>query len=216
MLKTLKRNKSTVDVLPIFSCFPISRCWVTQAVLDSGGMTDMLIYFAPFALVTRALLVMKFLGQMGEILPEAEQDREGNRALILAFAGFSFTGVTALIVLEPAIQQTIRGAVFFLLVSFLAYLWALNLQGYKAYRWQSEAAGALAETGSLCLVLALVSLLIYSRFSGSFVASTSLLALGVWLFDHVIRWRIDYQYLQARGTKLKQEASSGKEGKETQ
>lgn len=174
-------------------------------------VTYTLIYVAaPIALVTRALLVIRFRGQMGEILTEEEQDREGNRALILAFAGFSFTGVTALIVLEPAIQQTITGAVFFLLVSFLAYLWALNLQGYKAYRWQSEAAGALVETGSLCLVLALVSLFVYSRFPRTFVILTSLLTLGVWLIDHVTRLRIDYQYLEARESKAKQEAPSGK------
>src|SRR5712692_1945735 len=141
--------------------------------------------------------MIRFRRQMGEILPEEEQDREGNRALILAFAGFSFTGVTALIVLEPALKQTVRGAVFFLLVSFLAYLWALNLQGYKAFRWHGEAAAALADTGSMCLVLALVSLLISSAFPGAFIVLTSLLALAVWLVDHVTRLRIDYQYFDA-------------------
>lgn len=164
-------------------------------------------------LATRAALVIRFWGQMREVLPEEEQDREGNRALILAFAGFSFTGVTALIVLEPTIKQTVQGAVFFLLVSFLTYLWALNLQGYKAYRWHGEAAAALADTGSVCLVLALVNLLVFSAFSTSFVSSASLLAAGVWLLDHFTRLRIDYRYLHARELRQKGGACGGeKEG----
>lgn len=137
---------------------------------------------------------------MGEIPEEPEQDREGNRALILAFAGFSFTGVTALIVLEPSIKQTVKWAVYFLLVSFLSYLWALNLQGYKASRWQGEVAAALADAGSLCLILALVSLLAHSAFPSVFVYSTSVLALTVWVVDHLIRLRIDSRYYRARET----------------
>ena len=162
-------------------------------------VVNTLVYVAPvLPLVTRAVLIIRFWGQMRDILPEAEQDREGNRALILAFAGFSFTGVTALIVLEPTIKQTVSGAVFFLLVSFLAYMWALNLQGYKAYRWQGEAAAALVDTGAMCLVLALISLLVFSSFTFPFILATSSLASGVWLVDHYTRLRIDYVYLGAR------------------
>lgn len=134
---------------------------------------------------------------MGDILSEEEQDRDANRSLILAFAGFTFTGVIALVVLEPKIKQTVKGAVFFLLVGFLAYLWALNLQGYKASRWQGEAADALTEAGSLCLVLALVSLLISSAFERSFIVFSSVLAVAVWVVDHATKWRIDYRYLRA-------------------
>ena len=143
-------------------------------------------------------MILRFHKQMTEIPDEAEQDREGKRALILAFAGFSFTGVIALIVLEPAIKQTVKLAVYFLMVSFLSYLWALNLQGYKASRWQDEIAAALADAGSLCLIFALVSLLLQSAFPNVFVYSTSALALAVWIVDHLIRLRIDSRYYRAR------------------
>ena len=102
---------------------------------------------------------------------------------------------------------------FFLLVSFLTYLWALNLQGYKAYRWQGEAATALSETGSLCLVLALVSLLVSSKFGKPFVFATSLLAIAVWFIDHAMRIRIDWKYLATREGIQRQEAARGQEGK---
>jgi hypothetical protein len=127
--------------------------------------------------ISRGVILWRFKELMQDVLPEEEHDRESNRSLILAFAGFSFTGVTALVVLEPTLKQSVRGAVFFLLVSFLSYLWALNLQSYKATRWQGEAAGLLTEIGSLCLVMALVSLLVTSAFGEIFVGGTSLLAL---------------------------------------
>jgi len=135
-----------------------------------------------------------FHGQMGDVLSEMEQDRETNRALIIAFAGFTFTGAVALIVLEPSIRQTVKWGVYFLLVSFLSYLWSLNLQAYKNVRWQSEAASALTDAGSLCLVFAVVSLLFHSSFPTPFIYATSSLALSVWVVDHLIRLWIDGRY----------------------
>jgi peptidoglycan/LPS O-acetylase OafA/YrhL len=161
--------------------------------------------------VSRAVLVVSFRLQMAEKLSEEELDRESNRSLIIAFAGFSFTGVVALVVLEPTLQQTVRGAVFFLLVSFLTYLWALNLQGYKASRWQAEAATALSETGSLCLVSALISLLVSSQFSKSFVVTASLLAAAVWIIDHATRLIIDWRYAARRERVQKKGAARGQE-----
>lgn len=172
------------------------------------------LFYAPLVpLATHGIVVARFHRQMSEVLSEDEQDREAHRALILAFAGFSFTGVTALIVLEPTVQQNLRDAVFFLLVSFLTYLWALNIQGYKAARWHGEAAAALAETGSLSLVLALISLLITSEFESAFVSLTGFLALGVWTIDHVTRLRIDWCYLLARERKHPHGVASGEKGK---
>jgi len=140
---------------------------------------------------------------MKEVLSEEEQDRDTNRSLIIAFAGFSFTGTIALIVLEPSLRQVVKWAVYFLLVSFLSYLWSLNLQAYKNVRWQSEIASALTDAGSLCLVLALVSLLAHSAFPSPFVYATSSLALAVWTVDHLIRLSIDgrYYHLAEKGGK---------------
>lgn len=143
-------------------------------------------------------MILRFRQQMNEILSEEEQDRETNRSLIIAFAGFSFTGVIALIVLEASVKQTVKWAVYFLLVSFLSYLWALNFQGYKDVRWQDEVASALSDTGSICLVFALVSLLVNSAFPTAFVYPSSLLAVVVWTVDHVIRLCIDSRYYRAR------------------
>ena len=138
---------------------------------------------------------------MEEILSEAENDRETHRSLILAFAGFSFTGAFALIVLEPTLRIMVQNPVLFLLVSFLVYLWALNLQSYKSYRWQDQVSTALLDTGSLCLVLALVSLLFSSNFESSFIGLTSGLAVLVWISDYIIRFCIDLKYMQKRDKK---------------
>jgi len=170
-----------------------------------------LIYVGPLVpIATRGALIICFKDQMREIPPEEEQDREGHRTLILAFAGFSFTGVVALIVLEPATTQSLQGAIFFLLVSFLTYLWALNLQGYKAFRWQGAAAVALGESGSLCLILALISLLVSSKLGRAFVTSASILAGSVWVVDHVTRLRIDWRFLKAMKPPQSGEATGDK------
>lgn len=154
------------------------------------------IYLAPLVPgLTRLVLILRFLGEMSEVPSEAEQDRDDHRALILAFAGFSFTGVAALVVLGPAATAGLEDAVFFLLVSFLTYLWALNLQGYKAARWQGEIANAITETGSLCLILALVSLLRSSAFGSGLILGGSVLAGCIWLLDHLFKLAIDWKYL---------------------
>src|SRR5437899_2833533 len=111
-------------------------------------------------ILTRLLLVARFHKQMPDVLSEEEDDRDQNRSVILALAGFSFAGVLAVALLDVALQQSFAQTVFFLLVSFLAYLWALNAQSYKALRWQGEMVDALIEVGSLSLVLSLISLLL--------------------------------------------------------
>lgn len=154
------------------------------------------IYFIPLLpIVTRAALIICFRNMMGNILSEDEQDREAHRAPILAFAGFAFTGVVALAVLEPTIKQSVHRAVFFLLVSFLAYMWAFNAQGYKGRRWEGEMASALGDVGSLCIILALVDLLATSNLGLRFVVGSSILAFAVWGLDHGIRLALDASYL---------------------
>jgi len=171
-----------------------------------------LVYLIPLIpLVARLAVVARFSEQMREIPTEEEQDRDAHRTLIIAFSGFSFTGVVALVVLESAVKQNLKFAVFFLLVSFLVYLSALNLQAYKADRWQGELATALSDTGSLCLVSALISLLLSSGFGGSFAVGASVLAGAVWLVDEVLRLRFDWAYLAAEESVKPKEDGSARE-----
>ena len=108
--------------------------------------TGIYSYFVPLVpLVSRALLCVKHRTQMSEILSEEENDRESHRSHILALAGFSFTGLLAIAVLDATLLQDFHYAVYYLLVSFLCYLSALNFQGYKSKRWHDQFGTALMD-----------------------------------------------------------------------
>lgn len=179
-------------------------------MMDMAASGNSLLYLIPLLpSALRLVLVVRFWEHMREIPKEEEQDREGHRTLIVAFAGFSFSGVVALVVLESAVAVSFKMAVYFLLVSFLGYLASLNLQGYKADRWQGELAEALSDTGSLCLVAALISVLTSSKFDWSFVVGAGVLAAAVWLVDELARLRFDWEYLAALGAVNASEEEGG-------
>lgn len=132
---------------------------------------------------------------MTKDIPEDAQERDLQRATILALAGFSFTAVAGLAVLDASIRTSLQLATWYVLISFVAYVSALNLQSYKFSRWQNQLASGLIETGSLSLTLTLASLMFTATFSKEFQWTASAIALGAWLLDHVIRLRIDHRYL---------------------
>ena len=143
----------------------------------------------------RLFVGSRFSDVMGDVLPEAELDRDSHRTLIAAMAGFSFTAVAALAVLDVSTQLRVGSALFLLFGSFLAYLWALNIQGYKARRWHDMFGNTLVEVAMLAMLLALCSLI--AATSASHTEQTWVFATAgiVWLVDFVARVRLDWQYL---------------------
>lgn len=132
---------------------------------------------------------------MNSHLPEPAQDRDANRGYILSLAGFSFTAVAALIVLDATTKVTLQLPIWFVLVSFLSFLASLNLQSYKSTRWQNQLAAALLEAGTLSLVLAIIALLFGATFDRVFQFAAATLALLTWAVDHSVRLWIDNRYL---------------------
>lgn len=135
---------------------------------------------------------------MMEYIPEEAQEREQNRSLILALAGFSFTGLLALVVLDSTLAQKFRLSIFYLLTSFLSYMWALNLQGYKARRWHGSLAIGLVEVGSLSLLLSVMVLLWSPNFERPFAVGLSMFASIVWGLDFILRLIFEYRYLKIK------------------
>src|SRR5215216_782956 len=141
---------------------------------------NLLPYFLPaLPIVIRLLICWRFWPLMMDIPSEEAQEREQQRAVILSLAGFSFTGIVALVILDATILPRLHFAVWFLLISFLAYTWSFNAQGYKSKRWQNEIAIGLLESGGLSLILAIVSILAASNFDSAFKLTGSALAVIV-------------------------------------
>jgi hypothetical protein len=158
-----------------------------------------LFYIVPaFPIFTRLILFLQFVKEMGEYLPEGELDRAGHRTHILALAGFSFTGFIALTVIEGTLLKGFSFPIYYLLVSFLGYLFSLNLQGYKSKRWQDQLGTALMEVASLSLILTIASVLFVVEFGSHFAPRLAILALTVWLIDHACRLKFQANYLSER------------------
>jgi hypothetical protein len=140
---------------------------------------------------------------MREVLPEEAQERDTQRATVLGLAGFSFTAVAGLAVLDASARPGLQLSVWYVLVSFIAYVVALNLQTYKAKRWHDHLATALMEAGALSLMLTLISLLFGAKFEPWFPYLAGALAIGAWLIDHCVRLWMENQYFRERDARLR-------------
>ncbi len=54
--------------------------------------------------LSRTALSLKFKNQMNELLLEPELDREAHRTLIIPLAGFSFTGLMGIMVVDLTLR----------------------------------------------------------------------------------------------------------------
>lgn len=135
---------------------------------------------------------------MPETLPEDAQERDLHRATILGLAGFSFTAAAGLAVLDANTRAGLQLPIWYVLVSFVAFTSALNLQSYKASRGQNQLAMGLIETGTLSLTLTLVTLLLGAKFASWFNYAATSLALAAWALDHIIKLRIEHCYYRER------------------
>lgn len=154
-----------------------------------------------FPIMTRGILCLNFLKEMKDTLSEKELDKESHRTHILTLAGFSFSGLLAIVVLDVALRQDFHFAIYYLLISFLGYLVALNLQSYKAKRWEDQLATAFMDTASLCLILSVLSILNSQKFSPNFAYALSILAISIWLIDHWLRLRFQWKFLKEKKEK---------------
>jgi hypothetical protein len=95
-----------------------------------------LLPFLPFA--ARLTIVFRFPTACARILTEKEHDRESYRTHIFAFSGFSFAALSAFAVVDSQLAVGLSCAVYYLLISFFAYMLALNFVAYKARRWEDH------------------------------------------------------------------------------
>jgi len=95
-----------------------------------------------------------------------------------------YSSRSAIVVLDVALRQDFHFAIYYLLMSFLGYLVALNLQSYKAKQWENQLATAFVDTASLCFILSVLSILNSQKFSPNFTYALSILAISIWLINH--------------------------------
>lgn len=149
-------------------------------------------------IINRIIFGIRFRKSMQDKLSETENDREGHRAIILPLSGFSFSGVLALIVLQKTNNLNLHLQIYYLFLSFVSYLCALDIQKYKSRRWHDQVGTALYELASLSLILSIIFSLIF--FLPYHISHWVLIifAITAWTTDHYIHLKFEYDYLIAK------------------
>lgn len=160
-----------------------------------------LVPLTPF--VTRLLLCSGYSSLMRIKLTTEEKDREANRTIILGLVGVSFTGLLALTIVDAKIDLKTFYPVFYMLISFLCFITALNLQAYKRFRWHNIFGAALIEAAILSILLAITAIIWSSNQSGFYKILFSVLAFSTWSADHYIHLRLLRKYLKFLSDKQK-------------
>lgn len=138
--------------------------------------------FIPF--ISRPILVWKHRKITYKIIPSEEKDLETNRNFNLTMCGFSFTGLLGLVVLENTIKDIhLDKQICFIFISFISYYIANNIQSYKFYYWMDELAIYCMETGSLFLILTIIT---------SFNFCLGLFCSIIFSIVGVLIWYIDF------------------------
>ncbi len=159
---------------------------------------DVLPYALPFIpLLARFIIIIRFWGYMRETLDEKTIDRANHRSLIIALAGFSFAGLLGLVALPGSLLDRAL-PIWYILLSFLSYLAALNLQGYKAFCWHDQIGDALFEMAAIGLIASVITFVLKSELPLAFRTLATALGVIVWALDFIIRIRFTVQYFLAK------------------
>jgi hypothetical protein len=164
--------------------------------LEDMSNAELWLYALPaLPAIVRVFVATRFSGYMRVLLPEEALQRMDHRTVFAALASISFAGLLALVVLPglPGRQLSI----WFMLVSFLCLLAALNLQGYKVRRWHDWAGDALFEGAVLALLGAIATFVVKSDLSVVFRAAVVVFAATVWLADFCLRIYFEIDNLRA-------------------
>ena len=150
-------------------------------------------YFIPFTpLITRLLLLFLFWDIRKELLRPDQIARESTKSFVLALAGLSFTGVIAIAVVDSVNQSNFRITVFYLLISFLCYLIALNMQDYKFFVSRDVWSNTLIDIATLSLICTAVTVVFLAGYGVVFQSVVLIVAITGWLADHILRIRYTF------------------------
>jgi FtsH-binding integral membrane protein len=143
---------------------------------------------------------------MRDLLPDASLDPIGHRALLLGLAAIAFTALLGLVALPGKLEDR-QVPIWFTFWSFCALVAALNLQGYKARRWQDLLADALMESAILALLASVLAYILASDLAADFKLVCLVLGAIVWSVDFLAR--VHFAVADLRGKEVRDGISQG-------
>lgn len=161
-------------------------------------------YFLPLLpLIVRFVILWRYKHLFKEDLDRKAAALEAHQDYLLPLAGFSFAGVIALTVaVSDQTRKELELSTFYVIVGFLGYLSALNIQGYKFSHWEDQIADALIDGASLSLVLSIIFIITNYKYSGPYKVLIIIVGIGAWLFDYVLRMRYLRKMFSGKQTNL--------------
>jgi hypothetical protein len=167
----------------------------------------------------RVITIFCFGSATRDLLPEPAADREQHRNLILVLAGFSFTGLLGLAVApltatEPTARQQLQHVLqlptYFLLTSFLFYVFALNLQAYKQ-TWRHDLLGDAMIDGAALSLLSSIMVIVWDASNNlAFSTLISVFAGSIWITDEIIRTRLTWKIFREKENKKRRKTQMTK------
>ena len=156
-------------------------------------------YAAPvLPAAVRLILAVRYRRFMAESLESNEQQQDEHRTVILALSGFSFTAALALPAYGVSATVDVLLPTFYVVLSFLCYVGALNMQAYKYARWNDQVASGLADVASFCLLAATIGMVSLLSPPPLYFLFLALVAFVVWASDVYVRMRAWSSYFNAR------------------
>jgi len=159
--------------------------------------SNIIKYLFPFfPLVLRIIHMLHFKEHMNETRTGEAAQRDKHRSYLLSMMSLSFAALLALVVINKELQGDYFMPIYYSLIAFLSYFTSLNIQGYKYLVWHDEIVDISLETGNLCLIFIIISIVYYSGLSPSFKAVMIIISLLIWLIDFFIRILLEIEFYE--------------------
>ena len=146
-----------------------------------------LILLPGLPLLGRGILMLRYRSRMRQAMTNEERDVVEHRGHLQVQAGFAFSAVLALALVQGPLAFEGALPIYYLGLSFTALWFAARGQSYKYLRWHDQALTAVAEIGSLAFFLGLLAVLHRSAVPSTAVWAITGLTCTAWLADHLIR-----------------------------
>lgn len=148
-------------------------------------MLKVLPYLLPLLPFLTRLFLLKYRKRLPRAVSRGERNVESNRALLVGFLSLTFAGLLAVTIADAKLKLTQPLPVYFILISFLFYYSAYNLQAYTYRRWVYHLSETMITAAAMSLMLCIASTawLYGSNINKRLIASVVSL---VWFSDEII------------------------------
>ena len=173
-----------------------------------------LLYFVPFLPVAVYLVILiSFSDILDGVLKAGERDTDRHRSVLGILAGFAFTGIAAIAVLKTVDQKELglEISLYYLIVSFLCYLMALNLESYKIFVYHYLLGNLLtdmADLAFLCCVLSFVNKIGFSE-TGRWIFFV--IVIGIWFLHYAYLIWLQFQGMGSLRVRILQDEQAARE-----